>query len=134
MRDLVTRLSPWGRTSRSHYWLIIFASALLSLGAVGAKDVVGAALLVMLLVAVQFVVLVATTRRLHDAGRSRWWLLLFLFPMSITWDLLRVQIGVSTWHFLDVSAAITLIPVLIGLLASSQSTSGDGIPEGHAAL
>ncbi len=125
MRDFVTKFSPWGRTSRSHYWLIILAWALLLLAILRAKDVVGPVVCVVATLAMELVVLVATIRRLHDAGRSRWWVLLYWFPMTITWDLFRVQVGASTWQFLDVSAAITLIPILIGLLAAPRSGTVD---------
>ena len=117
--------SPWGRTSRSHYWLIILASALVLVGTWSAKNEVGAAVAVAVIV-VQLVGLIATVRRLHDAGWSRWWLALYLFPMTITWDLMHVQLGSSTWSVVDVSAAIRLIPVIIGLLAPSR-TADDGV-------
>jgi len=63
---------------------------------------------------------VATLRRLHDAGFSRWWVVFCLFPMSITWDLFEVQVGMSTWQFVDLSTAIKLIPALIGLVSKTQ--------------
>jgi uncharacterized membrane protein YhaH (DUF805 family) len=91
------------------------------------KDIIGAAPGVMLILAAQFVVLIATSRRLNDSTWSRWWLMLFLFPDEMTWDLFRVQIDGSTWHFLDLSAPIRLIPVLIGLLAASQSRAPNGL-------
>jgi uncharacterized membrane protein YhaH (DUF805 family) len=147
MRDLLSRLSPWGRTTKSHYWLIILASALLSLGAMSAKGVVGIGIVVAVAVAVELIILVATMRRLHDAGRSQWWAILFFFPMDITvdlltvhvsagtWDVLNIlpiQLGEANWHFIDVRTVITLIPVFIGLLAPSRPASDKTAPQAGA--
>lgn len=138
MRDLLSRLSPWGRTTKGPYWLIMLACVLLSLAAISTKDMIGTAAAVATAVAAELVVLVATIRRLHDAGRSRWWAILFFFPMDITVDLLRVHVSAGTWEVLnffpihvgeanwsliDVRTLITLIPVIIGLLASSRPAS-----------
>lgn len=100
--------------------MIVIASALVLLVAMSASDEIGRAAAVAVIVAVQLVGLLATIRRLNDAGWSRWWLMLYLFPLSITVDLLHLQLGVSTWNFVDVSAAIRSIPVMIGLFAPSS--------------
>ncbi len=102
MRDLLTRLSPWGRTTKSHYWLIILAFALLSVAAMSAKDIVDVRAVVAMGVAAELIVLVATIRRLHDAGRSRWWAILFLFPVDITVNLARVHVSAGTWNVLNI--------------------------------
>lgn len=127
MQDALSAVSPLGRTSRGHYWQLVLGSALMLLALWSLKDIIGAAPGVMLILAAQFVVLIATSRRLNDSTWSRWWLMLFLFPDEMTWDLFRVQIDGSTWHFLDLSAPIRLIPVLIGLLAASQSRAPNGL-------
>jgi uncharacterized membrane protein YhaH (DUF805 family) len=121
MQDALSAVSPLGRTSRGHYWLVVLGSALMLLALWSFKDIIGAAPGVVLILATQLVVLIATSRRLNDSAWSRWWLMLFLFPDEMTWDLFQVQIDRSTWHFIDLSASIRLIPVVIGLLAASQS-------------
>jgi uncharacterized membrane protein YhaH (DUF805 family) len=121
MRDEEAWFSPWGRTSRSHYWLIVGLTAILFFGAISAQKMVGTTAIVAPIIAAGVIVTIATIRRLHDAGWSRWWAMLYLFPMKITVDLFTVHVGSSAWHFLDVQSAITQLPVLIGLLASSKS-------------
>ena len=117
-------LSPWGRTGRGHYWLITLVFVLALVGVWSAKNEIGAAVAVAIIVLVQLFGLIATVRRLYDAGWSRWWLALYLFPMTITWDLIHVQLGSSTWSVVDVSVAIRLIPVVIGLVAPSRTIEG----------
>jgi uncharacterized membrane protein YhaH (DUF805 family) len=129
IRHLLTLLSPWQRATRGSYWLVVALSALASVAAWSAKNVVPAAIVLAVIVATELIVLIATARRLHDSGWSLWWLVLFLFPDSMTWDLVHVQIGWLSWHFLDVSAAIRFIPILIGLVVSSRATSNDVVGE-----
>lgn len=109
--------------------MIVIASALVLLVAMSASDEIGRAAAVAVIVAVQLVGLLATLRRLHDAGWSRWWLLLYLFPMSITLDLIQFTFGSATWTLVDLSAAIRLIPVVIGLLAPTMDTVDAGSAE-----
>jgi uncharacterized membrane protein YhaH (DUF805 family) len=113
-------LSPWGRTSREHYWaaLIIIGCGVTGIWAIG--NALGSAPPLLLLALLVTIYAVATVRRLHDAGFSRWWAVLCLFPMSITWDLFEVQMGTSTWQFVDLSTAIKLIPALIGLVSKAK--------------
>jgi uncharacterized membrane protein YhaH (DUF805 family) len=114
-------LSPWGRTSREHYWitLIILGCSVAGIWAIGSA--LGSAPSLLLLALLEIIYTVATVRRLHDAGFSRWWAVLYLFPMSITWDLFEVQVGMSTWQFVDLSTAIKLIPALVGLVSKTQN-------------
>lgn len=113
-------LSPWGRTSREHYWiaLIILGCGVAGIWAMGSA--LGSAPSLLLLTVLVITYTVATVRRLHDAGFSRWWAVLCLFPMSITWALFEIQVGTSTWQFVDLSTAIKLIPALIGLVSKTQ--------------
>jgi uncharacterized membrane protein YhaH (DUF805 family) len=98
----------------------VLALVLGLIGAWSAKDEIDVPVAVALIVVIQLIGLIATVRRLHDAGWSRWWLALYLFPMTITWDLMHIQLGSSAWSVVDVSAAIRSIPVIIGLLAPSR--------------
>jgi uncharacterized membrane protein YhaH (DUF805 family) len=113
-------LLRWGRTSREHYWiaLIILGCGVAGIWAIGSA--IGSMPARLLLALLLIIYTVATVRRLHDAGFSRWWALLCLFPMSITWELLVIQVGTSTWQFIDLSTAIKLIPALIGLISKTQ--------------
>ena len=123
MRDEEAWFSPWGRTNRTHYWLIVGFTAILFFGAISAQKTVGTGAIVAPIIAAGVIVTIATIRRLHDAGWSRWWAMVYLFPMKITVDLFTVHVGSSDWHFLDVQSAIRQLPVLIGLFASSKSIS-----------
>ena len=129
MHDIGTLLSPWGRTSRTHYRLIVLFSAFVFFAAWSTKDIVTPAVLAAVILVTQLIDLIATVRRLHDAGRSRWLLALCFFPASITWDLFSVPFGGSAWHFLDISAVIRFIPVIIGLLASSTSSPVNSVAQ-----
>ena len=83
----------------------------------------------LLLAVLVIIYTVVTVRRLHDAGFSRLWVLLCLFPMSITWALFEIQVGTSTWQFVDLSTTIKLIPALIGLVSKTQEPPSNAL--GH---
>lgn len=85
-RRIVTLMSPRGRTSRLGYWrvyllCVIAVGAIYVLG-IGAAMVVGwwAAPLLALLAPVIWIGIATTIRRLHDRGKSAWWLLIFYAP------------------------------------------------------
>ena len=120
-------LSPWGRTSREHYWIaLMFLACSVSAGwAMGSA--VGSVPLRLLFVLLGIVYTVVTVRRLHDAGFSRWWAALYLFPASITWDLFQVQVGTSTWEFVDLSTVIKFIPMLIGVIGKAQDPTPEAV-------
>ena len=78
-----------GRARRKEYWLftlynIIIFAALVILGAMvgflpgGAEGVFGAFYMVGVLIPA----LAVSVRRLHDTGRSGWWLLLYFVPFG----------------------------------------------------
>ena len=113
-------LSLWGRTSREHYWiaLTILGCIVAGIWAIGNK--LGFAPSFLLLALLVMIYAMVTVRRLHDAGFSRWWAVLCLFPMSITFDLFEIQVAASTWQFVDLSTVIKLIPAMIGLVSKTQ--------------
>ncbi len=77
--------------------------------------------MVSVLIALQLALALLTLRRLHDAGYSRWWALLALFPINFDLDVFHVRFGVSEWQFFDVSMLIRSIPVIIGLLTPTAA-------------
>lgn len=125
MDALVKLFSPWGRTTQSRYWLVPLCLAVVAFGVAEAKDYIGTIAVLIGIGAIQIMLSVATIRRLRDADLSIWWVLLCLFPASITFDLFHLQVGSSTWQFIDVSAVVRLIPVFIGLFAVSRRVSDD---------
>jgi uncharacterized membrane protein YhaH (DUF805 family) len=71
-----------GRARRSEYWYWVLAYFLVYLVAAGLDAVVNTSLLVTLVaLAVLLPSLAVGVRRLHDTGRSGWWLLLGLIPV-----------------------------------------------------
>lgn len=66
-----------GRATRSEYWWFILCEVLIIVGVSAISDRLGglAGLLLFL------PVLAAGARRLHDIGRSGWWLLVNLIPL-----------------------------------------------------
>ena len=125
MDGLVELFSPWGRTTQSRYWFLLLCLAVGAFGIAEAKDYIGSMAVFILLGAIQIIIFVTTIRRLGDANWSRWWVLLCLFPASITFDLFHLQVGSSTWQFVDVSAVVRLIPLFIGLFAVSRRVGDD---------
>lgn len=121
MKRIATWASPWGRTTRAQYWLV---SAVLAFGFAviwANRDALGLVPSAVQLVAINLFYAVTTVRRLHDAGFSRWWAALCLFPMSITLDLFQMRVGGSTVQFVDISTVIRMIPMLIGLTARTRT-------------
>ena len=85
-RTLKSYMAFGGRAKRSEFWLFVTAQgsiatvALILLGSV--PDAVGW-LLALYLLGTLTPTLAATVRRLHDTGRSSWWLLLGLGPAPV---------------------------------------------------
>jgi uncharacterized membrane protein YhaH (DUF805 family) len=71
-----------GRARRSEYWWFCLAYLLVGILAVIADAALGTmGLEVILGLAVLIPTLAVSARRLHDVGRSAWWLLIGLIPM-----------------------------------------------------
>lgn len=86
-----------GRARRTEYWMFVLfnAMAVVALAIVGA--VVGTSLLVLLYeLAVLLPSLAVSVRRLHDTGRSGWWLLIGLIPLVGTIILIVFTVSAST--------------------------------------
>ncbi len=80
-----------GRARRTEYWMFVLfnliASVVLAIldGILGTAGVIG----VLYSLAVLVPALAVAVRRLHDTGRSGWWLLIGLFPI-LGWIVLLV--------------------------------------------
>jgi uncharacterized membrane protein YhaH (DUF805 family) len=111
------QLKPFGLTSRRDYWLAAVPVMAVAGLIVALRDFLPASAMVSVLIALQLALAVLTLRRLHDAGYSRWWALLALFPIGIDMDVFHVRFGMSEWHFFDVSMLIRYIPVIIAMIA-----------------
>ena len=66
-----------GRATRSEYWWFILCEVLIVIGASAISERLGGLAGLVLLLPV----LAAGARRLHDTGRSGWWLLVNLIPL-----------------------------------------------------
>jgi uncharacterized membrane protein YhaH (DUF805 family) len=122
MNALFQQLQFSGSTSRRTYWLAVLAGLAVAAVAVLNRDALPQPVPVVVLAAVQLALVIATLRRLNDAGFSRWWILFALFPMNIAWDLFHVSVGSSQWQFFDMTMLIRSIPVLIALIAPAVSS------------
>jgi uncharacterized membrane protein YhaH (DUF805 family) len=111
-------LSPWERTSQGDYWLLLTCLAACAFCLMKLTDHLASWISIAILVALQAMLGLATLRRIHDAGWSRWWILLFLFPATMT-------LGVGFGHVLDITAILRSIPVLIGLFAATRPHGGE---------
>lgn len=66
-----------GRASRSEYWWFILCEVLIIVGASAISSTLGSLTGLVLLLPV----LAAGARRLHDIGRSAWWMLIGFIPV-----------------------------------------------------
>ncbi len=89
-----------GRATRSEYWYFVLFNVLIMLALsivgniIGGRDV-GETLQSLYNLAVLIPSLAVGARRLHDTGRSAWWLLLCLIPI-IGWIVLIVFLATDT--------------------------------------
>lgn len=119
---VASRFSPWNRTSRRHYRLAIMLLSTCAIAIWMTGSAIGPTSLLVASILLQLMVAVLTVRRLHDAGLSRWLVLLFLFPMSIILDLAHFRIGETDVHMLNIATVIKILPVVLGLLCPSKSS------------
>ncbi|HEX8666748.1 MAG TPA: DUF805 domain-containing protein [Allosphingosinicella sp.] len=118
----VANFDPSGRTDRRSYGLAV--ALLVPLGYAGSLAL---AVLLSPWVAVPFALvawvalLLLTIRRLRDSGRSLWWALLFLWPVTIDIDLATLTCSGLDVHLLELAGIIRWMPVLIGLIAPREA-------------
>ena len=77
-------LSPQGRVSRQHYWLMILISLpfiIAASWASGGIEYLGNGPGVFFLVPIVWPSLVVTIKRWHDRDKSAWWVLINLIPI-----------------------------------------------------
>jgi uncharacterized membrane protein YhaH (DUF805 family) len=80
-----------GRTRRSGYWYTVLANIIVAVVFGILTSIAGIFGILSTLYSLAFLVpgLALTIRRLHDAGKSGWWLLIYLVPL-VGWILLLV--------------------------------------------
>jgi len=113
--------SPWSRTSLRHYWLAIMLLSICAIAIWTAGPAIGPTALFAASIPLQCLVAILTVQRLHDAGLSRWLVLLFLFPISISLGLAHFRVGEIDVGLLNITAVIRTFPVVLGLLCTSKS-------------
>ena len=91
-----------GRVGRRSYWLTMLGTAAVLLAARVVDSVTGAGALAegVAALAVAWPVLAVSAKRLHDRGRSAWWLLAALAPV-VGWIFLVAQLGMLPGTFGD---------------------------------
>ena len=110
-----------GKTSRKEFWLFVLCYFLIALVAslLGSliNPLVGAAISLLLGLALFIPMLALYVRRMHDIGKSGWWLLISMVPLvgAIWFLVLLCKKGESDgakskWNWLD-----TVIMVIVGL-------------------
>ncbi len=108
-----------GRINRAKYWAFVVGSMVAAFVAIGAVFASGFSLPLILLLVVAYLLLfyiglAVGAKRLHDRGRSAWWLLVFyLVPgvLQVIGDLMHVDaaklvlslvtIGIAIWAFVE---------------------------------
>ena len=110
-----------GKTSRKEFWLFVLCHFLITLAVslLGAliNLLVGAAISLLLGLALFIPILALYVRRMHDIGKSGWWVLISMVPLvgAIWFFVLLCKKGESDgakskWNWLD-----TVIMVIVGL-------------------
>ena len=90
-RILKSYMAFGGRTRRSEFWLFVLVQGAITVGALilsGSVHDVVVLLLALYLLGTLTPTLAAIVRRLHDTGRSSWWLLLGLGPAPVATGLI----------------------------------------------
>lgn len=136
MLRLIDRIHPAFRTGRRDYWLFCagYGASLIAFTAVAAvsngapRPALGATMVILSML-LSVILLCITIRRLHDAGMSPWWVVLFLCPITFDLDLfhisfhtpamLRLPGTLFSFTFFDFRALIVFVPILLGLFKRS---------------
>lgn len=87
------------------------------------RDLSGGVISAGIFVCVAIVLLSVTARRLHDAGLSRFWVLLALFPFSVTWDLGGLNVGFVDVHLVALDDLIRNAPFVFGMMSPTSSNA-----------
>ncbi|QLB21252.1 hypothetical protein A6B43_06835 [Vespertiliibacter pulmonis] len=118
-----------GRARRREYWMFILLSNIISLGLLYVdyqSGSLGRGLVISNIysLAVLLPALAVGVRRLHDTGRSGWWVLLILFPLIMIYLSIYLAInGITADLVLPVSilGLIMLISFIVLMCKDSQS-------------
>jgi uncharacterized membrane protein YhaH (DUF805 family) len=121
--SLKSYFNPWGQTKKRHYWGICALYVAVGFFIFFLQSHLHPSVVVGGLTASSLLLFLHTLRRLHDAGHSRWWMLLTLFPISISVDIAQLNIGLFSLNFLNVGDLIRWSPVFVGLFLPSKVTA-----------
>ena len=139
MHTVLELFSPSGRTLRVTYWwlTVLFVAFIIAMGASRASFSQWTMTVVFAVTAAIFLSL--TIRRLHDAGWSRWWILLGFIPFSIFTGFEPIQMVGFSVVLPDFSQLFRYAPFILALalpsaeIESEQETDGT-LSSGNAAL
>lgn len=72
-----------GRASRQEYWMFVLINFLIAFGLGSIEGLVGLPMVLSLVYGLAVLIpgLAVLVRRLHDTGRSGWWVLILLVPL-----------------------------------------------------
>ncbi|MEG1416724.1 MAG: DUF805 domain-containing protein [Clostridium sp.] len=112
-----------GRSRRTEYWMSFLVDLFISffLGFISISMGMGGLMPQVYYVVIIIPILGATVRRLHDSGRSGWWLLLLGFPVVSELVALNPDMAVSLLGIiLSISSFIACITLFIFMLQDGQ--------------
>ena len=120
MSGLSNLIEPWGRTQQRTFWVISGICWIIWLLVAALNSHTNANVAVPMLVLSGLFLFLHTVRRLHDAGHSRWWILLALFPISITIDAGQLDFGYIQFHIVNITDLIRSAPFIAALVLPSK--------------
>lgn len=116
-----------GRATRSEYWYFVLFNTLISIGISIVASIIGGKFLndvVSGLYSLAMIIpmLAVTIRRLHDIGRSGWWLLVFCISPAAATTALFAGYGAFGSVLVFVSAILGIVGIIFFV---TDSTPGD---------
>ena len=139
MQTVINLLSPAGRTSRTTYWWSTVSFVLFILLAGFSRTMFSQWVMTVVFAFTAAIFLSLTIRRLHDAGWSRWWILLGFIPFSIFTGFEPIQMIGFSVVLPDFSQLFRYAPFVLALalpsaeIESEQEADGT-LSSGNAAL
>ena len=111
-----------GRTARSQFWLFVLAQGLIVIVALIIADQLSAIglLLALYLLGTLIPTLAATVRRLHDTGKSGWWVLLGVGPAPVAAAL--IVAGIFFLQMGIIGEIFSFVALAVGETAFAEGT------------